>query len=118
MTRDADTGGVTRQAVLDCIVEKFGENHWTTRDLVLHLAGADERAVRGAVTWLMCGGRVKPVGQVSRRDRENRPYTAMMYRWTGRREIRRVSRDMIGRMDHAQDSLRELRAYWLARKWR
>jgi predicted ArsR family transcriptional regulator len=114
MSERAAERTVTREMVLG-VLKAGGLVDWTTRDIAREL-GAGEHRVRAVVAWLVIGGQVEIDGRVTRRDAMGRPYTAQRYRWTGRMQVRRVTRDRERRRENWTRPPSEA-ATWLARAW-
>ena len=82
---------VTREDVIE-VFKQHPDESLTTLDIAKHL-GKEEYRVRACVSWLVGGGVLVEDGVVQRRDKENRPYQANQYRWTGKEQIERVPQD-------------------------
>jgi len=107
---------IDRQKVLDAFRELPEGVAISTLGLAW-LACARECRVRAAVSWLALGGLVEQAGEHWRRDRGGRAYRAKLYRWTGRKVIRRVARDESERRAVAEQDVAALAASWLSRRW-
>lgn len=105
---------VTREMVLEVLRGQQMEE-WTTRDVAREL-GAGEHRVRAVVAWLVVGGQVQIEGKVTRRDALGRPYTAQRYRWTGRTQVQRVTRDRERRRENWAPRPATAQE-WLSRAW-
>jgi hypothetical protein len=106
---------ICRELTLETIREVYGAGEFSTRELAETL-GCREYQIRAAVSWLRLGGLVEQCGHAKRRDRGDRAYRVTTYRWTGRADIRRVSRDPDQRRrDQAPDP--GLAMAWLSRAW-
>jgi hypothetical protein len=105
---------VTREMVLEVLQAQHLDD-WTTRDVAQAL-GAGEHRVRAVVAWLVIGGQVEIDGQVTRRDALGRPYTAQRYRWTGRTQVQRVTRDRERRRENWARPATDATG-WLSRAW-
>lgn len=105
---------VTREMVLEVLRDRSLED-WTTSDVAREL-GAGEHRVRAVVAWLVIGGQVQIEGKVTRRDALGRPYTAQRYRWTGRTQVQRVTRDRERRRENWSRPPSDAAA-WLSRAW-
>jgi len=90
---------ITRNAVLNEIINKFGSNSWTTADLAQAM-GVKERQIIGAVGWLRAGGVVKRDGSEMRRLPTLQKYMVHQYRWCGVRTVRSVAQKEQDRLQY------------------
>lgn len=105
---------MTREDVIELFKQRPNES-LTTLEISKHL-GENEYPVRACVSWLVGGGILEEDGAIQRRDKENRPYLAKQYKWTGKEQIDRVPQDPHERRIAKEQRIRQLNMK-LFKKW-